>query len=184
MKILFIGPQGSGKSTQARLLAQHLNVPFISFGDLLRVLASQDNDEGRELKKDMASGKLVDDSIAAKVMKQRVLQDDCKLGFVSDGYARSLHQLSLFDPQFDLVIHLDISDDEVLDRLLKRADVEKRFDDTKEAIKTRLASYHQFTEPVLDRYRTEEILDTVPGVGEVNSIQQNIRDLVANKGMG
>lgn len=184
MKILFIGPQGSGKSTQARLLAQHLNVPFISFGDLLRVLASKDNVEGRELKSDMASGKLVDDNIAALVMEQRVSQDDCKLGFVSDGYARSLHQLSLFDPQFDLVIHLDISDAEVIDRLLKRADVEKRFDDTREAIKTRLSSYHQFTEPVLDRYRNEGILHTVSGIGEVSLIQKNIRDVVEKKGMG
>ncbi len=183
MKILFIGPQGSGKSTQAKLLADSLNIPFISFGDLLRTLAKEENSLGKQLKMDLEKGKLVDDKIAAEVMKDRVSKEDCQRGFVFDGYGRSLHQLSLFDPQFDLVIHLDVSDEQVLDRLLKRAEEQKRADDTREAIKTRLESYHSFTEPVLQKYRTQGILQTISGIGLPDDIQKDIRDIVAKRGM-
>lgn len=179
MKILFIGPQGSGKTTQARLLAEHLGVPFISFGALLRERAKQDSKEGRDLRKDMEKGKLVDDAIAAKVMKQRVQMDDCSNGFVSDGYARSLHQISLFDPMFDLVLYLDVSDEQILSRLLKRATQEGRFDDTPEAIKIRLLNYHKFTEPVLEKYKHDGILKIIPGIGSVDKIQTDLREAIS-----
>lgn len=177
MKILFIGPQGSGKSTQAKLLAEFLELPYINFGNLLRERAQADTAEARSLRQDMSVGRLIDDEIAARVMKDRVTQDDCRNGFVSDGYARSLHQLSLYDPQFDKVIHLGIDDQIVIDRLLKRAELEFRKDDTLEAIKVRLASYHLLTEPVLERYRQDGIVENISGLESIDQIQQKIRDL-------
>lgn len=182
MKVLFIGPQGSGKSTQARMLAEHLGVPFLSFGELLRELAKEDTAEGKQLKVDMSAGKLVDDWVAAKVMKERVEAGDCENGFVSDGYARSLHQLSLYDPNFDYVIHMDVSDDEVVKRLGKRSQTEGRQDDNAEAIKVRLESYHKYTKPVLDKYKGEDKLITVSGVGEISQIQKIIRQSISKNG--
>lgn len=178
MKILFIGPQGSGKTTQAKLLAEHLEVPFISFGALLRERAKQNNREGKRLKEDMEKGRLVDDSIAADVMRERVSSEDCKKGFVSDGYARSLHQLSLFDPQFDLVLSLEVSQRQVLSRLLDRAKIEGRFDDTPEAIRIRLENFYKFTKPVLEKYKNEEVLQIISGSGDIDQIQAEIRRVV------
>lgn len=171
MKILFIGPQGSGKSTQAELLAKELNLPKISTGDIFREIAKQDSEEGRKIRQIQNEGKLVDDVTTAKIMEKRLQENDVKEGFVLDGYPRNITQKDLFDPDFDKVFYLKVPDEEVTRRLLARG----REDDTPESIRTRLNLYYQQTQPLLDYYRNQSILKEVDGIGSIEEIQDEIR---------
>lgn len=164
MKILLIGAQGSGKSTQAKLLAEYLKVPFISTGDIFRRMAL--------VKKILDEGKLVDDQTTCKIVKDRLKQPDCKLGFVLDGYPRTIEQVRLFDPGFDKVFYLDVPEEVVIERLTKRG----RSDDTPESIKMRLDLYYQQTEPLLAYYRNLGILSEIDGLGTIEQIQQRVRE--------
>ena len=167
MKILFIGPQGSGKSTQGKLLAQFLGLPYISTGDIFR------QDRG-EIKQILDQGKLVDDQTTSKIVKEKLKELRYANGFVFDGYPRTLEQVRLFDPGYDEVISLEISDDIATERLLARG----REDDTKELIAERLKNYHLQTDPMLDFYKQKGILTQIDGLGNIEEIQKKIRDLV------
>lgn len=170
MKILFIGPQGSGKSTQGKLLAQFLEVPYISTGDIFRQLSQTDE----LIKGFLEKGKLVEDWTTTQVVKERVEESDCKNGFILDGYPRNLGQVKTFDPGFDKVIYLKLSDDVVLKRLRERG----REDDTEELIAERLRIYHQQTDPILDYYQTKGLLLEINGEGKIEEIQKEIRDQI------
>src|SRR3989304_10295482 len=159
-KILLIGPQGSGKSTQAKLLAEYLRIPAIATGDIFRTLVQADNDMGRKLKNILSEGKLVDDSITCEIVRQRLSQSDCRSGFVMDGYPRTIEQMKIFDPEFDKVFYLNVLEEEVIKRLMARG----REDDTEQLIKTRLDLYNKQTKPLLDYYRNLGILSEIDGV--------------------
>ncbi len=174
MKILLIGPQGSGKSTQAKLLAQYLQVPVISTGDIFRKLVQEDTDMGRLLKKILDEGQLVDDQTTCRIVKERLSQSDCRTGLVMDGYPRNLEQMKIFDPKFDKVFHLKVADEEVIKRLMDRG----RGDDTMDAIKTRLALYCEQTRPLLDYYGGQGIFIEIDGTGSIEKIQEEIRKSV------
>ncbi len=167
MKILFIGAQGSGKSTQAKLLAQFLGLPYISTGDIFRQMQG-------EIKQILDQGKLVDDQTTSRIVEERLKKGDLENGFIFDGYPRTLEQMRLFDPGFDKVIYLDLPDEKASERLLVRG----REDDTKELIAERLAHYHGQTDPILDYYRQKGILKSIDGSGSIDDIQQRVRDLV------
>ncbi len=171
MKILLIGPQGSGKSTQSLLLAKDLNLPKVSTGDIFRELSSQDSKKGERIKEILNSGKLVDDLETAKIVEQRLKEDDCKNGFILDGYPRNTEQRKIFDPKFDKVFDLEVPDVEVMRRLLARG----REDDTTEAIKKRLDLYHDQTMPLLDYYKAQGILIEIDGLGSIEEIYQRIK---------
>ncbi|HBQ50982.1 hypothetical protein A3B42_00620 [Candidatus Daviesbacteria bacterium RIFCSPLOWO2_01_FULL_38_10] len=166
-KILFLGVQGSGKSTQGRLLAQFLGLPYISTGDIFRAMTG-------EIKQILSQGKLVDDQTTSKIVEEKLREEEYSNGFVLDGYPRTMEQIKLFDPDFDKVIYLDLSDEEATKRLLARV----REDDTAELIAERLRNYHKQTNPVLDYYRQKKILKQVDGLGSIEAIQQKIRDAV------
>ena len=172
MKILLIGPQGSGKSTQAKMLGEFLNIPVISTGDIFRNLIQENSDIGRMLNGILTEGRLVDDQTTCKIVKERLSQPDYRQGFIADGYPRTVEQVQIFDPKFDKVFHLDVPEEEVIKRLLARA----REDDTEELIKTRLDLYNRQTEPLLDYYQNMGILTEIDGIGSVEDIQQRIRD--------
>ena len=174
MKIFLIGPQGSGKSTQAALLAEFLDLPKISTGDIFREFAEEDSEEGRQIRETMNQGKLIDDTETAKIVERRLQKEDVKNGFILDGYPRSLAQKQLFDPSVDKVIHLQVPDGEVIKRLMVRG----REDDSLEAIKTRLNLYHEQTKPLLDYYKDQGILIEVDGVGSIEKIRDEIRKQV------
>lgn len=173
MKIILFGPQGSGKSTQGKLLSEYLQIPFISTGDLFREEACLDTEEGRKIKQILESGKLVDDETVIGLVKKRVAEKDCQDGFILDGTPRTLKQAyALEDLNFDKAIYFNLPKEEVLARLLKRG----REDDTKELIEQRLRLYFVQTEPVIEYYKNKGILHTINGVGTVEDIQQKLVD--------
>lgn len=171
-KILIIGPQGSGKSTQGKLLAEYLRIPFIATGDIFREIANEDTGEGRRIRQILDEGKLVDDKTVVKLIKKRVREDNCKNGFILDGYSRTLEQAkAVVDLNFDKAIYFNVSKDSVLERLLKRG----REDDTEELIKKRLELYFQQTQPLLEYYKNLGILLEINGEGEIGKIQDDLR---------
>lgn len=173
MKVLLIGPQGSGKSTQAKLLAEFLMVPFISTGDILRNLSKDDTEQGKSIKMILDEGRLVDDRTISQLVKERLTKPDCKNGFIMDGYPRTVDQITNFDPKFDIVFYLLVSDEEATKRLLKRG----RVDDTPEAIAQRLKLYHRETDPIIAYYQQKDLLCAIDGFGIIEQVQQSIREV-------
>lgn len=160
MKILLIGPQGSGKSTQGRLLADYLKMPYISTGDIFRNIAAKDSTEGREIKNILESGQLVSDEKTRELVKERLKQPDLQEGFILDGYPRTSEQVDLFnviDLKFDKIFYLNVSDEEVIKRLMDRG----RKDDTPETIKVRLDVY---------KLKTEALIEALKGFGNLIEI--------------
>lgn len=164
MKILLIGPQGSGKSTQAKLLSQFLRLPYISTGDIFREM-------GGDIKQILDKGQLVDDATTSAIITERLSKADCKEGFVVDGYPRSLEQLRLFDPHFDRVFYLKLKEETVMERLLKR----RREDDTEELINKRLELYYEQTQPLLDHYENLGKLVEIEGEGSIEQVYSRIK---------
>lgn len=167
MKILFVGSQGSGKSTQGKLLARFLGLPYISTGDIFRGL-------GGEIKQILDQGKLVDDQTTSKIVEKKLKGEEYRNGFIFDGYPRTMEQIKLFNPGFDKVIQLDLSDTEATKRLLARG----REDDTENAIAERLRNYHLQTDPILDYYRQKGILKQIDGLGSIEKIQQRVKSAI------
>lgn len=175
MKILFIGPQGSGKSTQAKLLSEYLSMPYLGSGDIFRQISNQDSNLGKKLREILTAGKLVDDQTTCEVVKKKLEEDTYKGGFILDGYPRTVDQIKMFDPGFDLVFYLDVSKKVSLKRLLKRV----REDDTPALIEARLVHYYNQTQPLLGYFNEIGILKEVDGEREILEIQNEIRSIVS-----
>ena len=173
MKILFIGPQGSGKSTQGKMLAQHLNIPYLSTGDIFRNLG--DDGQGKRIKQILSEGKLVDDATTCELVKNKLSDYEFKENFILDGYPRTLEQLNSFDPNLEKVMYLKVPKEELVQRLVKRG----RADDTPELIRTRLDYYFAQTEPLLEYFRQKGILTEINGLGNIDEIQEKIKESVA-----
>lgn len=171
MKLFLIGPQGSGKSTQSKLLADYLGVPFVETGQVFRDISGENTPLGEKVKALLQAGEMVPDDITSEIVKTNLKSPEYNKGFVMNGYPRNLNQIKLFDPGFDKVFYLEVSEGQVLDRLLKRG----REDDTVELIKKRLSDYHSLTEPILDYYRNLGVLETLDGSGSIEEIQRNLR---------
>lgn len=174
MRILFIGPQGSGKSTQARLLSEHLKIPVISTGEIFRRLSQKEVGIGRMIKRILEEGKLVGDDTTSSIVKERLQEDDCQNGFIMDGYPRNIEQVNKFDPNFDKVFYLKVAEEEVLERLLKRG----RVDDTKDSIKTRLDLYYQQTQPLIDYYENQGLLVEIDATANIQTVQDEIKKFI------
>lgn len=166
-KILFLGAQGSGKSTQGKLLAKFLGLPYVSTGDMFREM-------GGEIKQILDRGKLVDDQTTSKIVEEKLKGEEYENGFIFDGYPRTMEQIKLFDPGFDKVIYLDLSDTEATKRLLKRG----REDDTEDVITERLRNYHLQTDPILDYFQQKGILKQIDGLGSIEEIWQRIKSVI------
>lgn len=172
MKILLIGPQGSGKSTQGKLLAEFLQIPYISTGDIFRQIAAKDSVEGEKIKQIIESGNLVDDQTTAKLLEERIKYEDFQQGFILDGYPRNLEQVKFLpDLNFDKVLYINVPEQEVVERLLKRG----RPDDTEEGVKRRLNLYREQTQPLLDYYKTQGVLIEIDGTGDIQKVQDEIK---------
>jgi adenylate kinase len=162
LNILILGPQGSGKGTQAKKIAQTYGLAHFSTGDELRRLRELDTPLGRALKEVMDRGELVDDGLMVDMIRQRLDRGDTMPGFILDGFPRNMAQAEALDVllgelgrPLDVVLELQVPDrTELIDRMLKRAEVEGRADDTPEAIHNRLDIYDRETAPLIEYYRT------------------------------
>ena len=172
MKIAVFGAQGSGKSTQADLLASHFGLPHIETGDLLRKFG--DSQKMSSLRDSLASGQLSPTPLIVRLLRERLAKEDCERGYILDGYPRSIEQYKAFAPELDLVLFVNISDQEAVKRLLKRG----REDDSKKAIAERLELYHLETEPVMDIYRQAGILNEANGERSVEEIQKDLVGII------
>ncbi len=184
--ILVLGPQGSGKSTQAKLLADYLDYQFLSTGQMIREASQKHNDLAENLNRYQLLGKLVPDEIVEKMLFDRITESD-SLGFVIDGFPRDKKQLEDFlnfieDNGYDFnhAFYLDVSLRECLNRLRLRREIENRPDETDGAIKTRLNVYFSNTEPLLSKYDRLGVLEKVNGEKSIQEIQDNIQDIINN----
>jgi adenylate kinase len=157
VNILLLGPQGSGKGTQAKKISEAYGIPHISTGDLYRAAIAAGTELGKSVAPLLAAGQLVPDEITIPLIREKVLEAES--GFVLDGYPRNLAQAEALDELLDeigrplsTIVLLELSDDVARERLTKRAELEGRADDRPEAIERRLRDYHEQTEPVVDHY--------------------------------
>jgi adenylate kinase len=190
MLIVFIGPPGAGKGTQAQRLASHLNVPHLSTGEMLRDAEESGTELGRKAAAFMKNGQLAPDELVVKIIGQRIEQPDCARGCLFDGFPRTINQaeeldrqLSLDQRALDLVLELHVEEDELVRRLLRRAKHadKPRADDTPEAIPKRLEVYRSLTQPVLEYYRARGLLREINGQGTPEQVFARIRDAVETR---
>jgi len=158
--LLLLGPQGSGKGTQAKRIAANHGLPHVSTGDMFRALDGSTL-LGREVEELMIRGELVPDDVTIRMIRDRLAEDDAAQGFILDGFPRNLTQAHALDAMLaeigrglDAILFFDLPDDVARDRMRLRARLEDRPDDTPEAMERRLAIYHEETEPVVEHYRT------------------------------
>ena len=170
MKIIFLGGQGSGKSTQAKLISRHLKLPLIEMGQLMRNKARQNDQEAAQVKEALKSGHLVKDEIVIRTLHERIKKNDCRPGFVLDGFPRNNAQLQGLPKDIDRIYYVKVSDKEAI----KRLKIRKRSDDRKEALTKRLEIYHKETEPLLDGFRNRGILDEIDGERSIEAIHKDV----------
>lgn len=170
MKIIFLGSQGSGKSTQAKMLAKTLSVPYIEMGQLFRDKAKETNAEADDIKKALNVGDLVSDEITVKTLKERIAKSDCQNGFVLDGYPRNGAQLKGLTTEIDRVFFITVPDQEAIARLTKRG----REDDSPDIIARRLENFHKLTEPLLAHFRKQNILEEIDGLKTIEEVNFEI----------
>lgn len=179
MRLLIMGPPGAGKGTQAALIAQRLGIPHISTGDLFRANLTEGTALGLEAKKYMDAGEYVPDSVTNGMVRDRLKQSDASDGFLLDGYPRTVAQVAELDGmlagnKIDKVIVLTADSDEVVTRLLHRAQEQGRADDTEDVIRRRLEVYAEQTAPLIDLYERRGVLVEVDGMGSVDQVTGNI----------
>ncbi|HZO33946.1 MAG TPA: adenylate kinase [Gaiellaceae bacterium] len=160
MNLLVLGPQGAGKGTQASLIAADHGIPHISTGDMFRAAIAEQTPLGRKVQPILDRGDLVPDELTVELIGERLSAADAADGFVLDGFPRNLDQAGALDDllerlgkRLDAVLFFDLPDEVAVDRLLRRASLENRSDDTPEVIARRLDIYHSETEPVVEHYR-------------------------------
>lgn len=181
MRLIIMGPPGAGKGTQAKFIAEHFGIPAISTGDIFRANVSQGTPLGLEAKRFMDAGEYVPDEVTNLMVRNRIDEDDAKPGFLLDGYPRTLAQVEELDGMIkftghalDAVLTLTVDQDEIVQRLLQRAQVEGRADDTEDVIRRRQEIYAEQTEPLIEVYRERGICYAVDGMGEVEDVTKRI----------
>ena len=181
MRIVLLGAPGSGKGTQAALLEQHLGLPHISTGVLLRTAVQEQTELGLQAAAIMDRGELVPDDVMLELIEQRLGRPDVDRGFLLDGYPRNLAQaesldalLERLDQPVEEVIQIDIDPEQVIARIAKRAEQEDRSDDTEEVVRNRMRVYQEQTAPVAGYYADRGLLTRVLGDGSIEEVQQLI----------
>ena len=181
MRIVFIGPPGAGKGTQAALVVSRYGIAHLSTGDMLRAARDAQTELGKLADQYMSTGQLVPDEIILKIVQERLQTDDCRRGYLLDGFPRTLAQAEALDRMLtqdgtplDVVLELRVPEEELFRRLSGRG----RSDDHPEVIRQRLVAYRQQTEPLLDYYQRRGLLQTIDGLGTVEEIFQRIQQVL------
>jgi len=181
MRLLLLGPPGAGKGTQAKRLSARLGVPAISTGDIFRANIAGGTALGERARSYTRAGKLVPDEVTNDMVKDRLTQHDTENGFLLDGYPRNAAQvealdaiLAGMDTGLDAVVQLTADTDELVGRLLKRAEIEGREDDTEDVIRHRQEVYLSETAPLVDIYSARGLLVAVDGMGDVDTVTDRL----------
>ena len=176
-----MGPPGAGKGTQAKFVAQHFGIPAISTGDIFRDNVSEGKPLGKEAQRYMDAGEYVPDEITNSMVRNRIDEPDAVPGFLLDGYPRTLAQVEELDGmigftghRLDAVVVLTVDHDELVQRLVQRAALEGRADDTEEVVRRRQELYGEQTAPLIEVYRDRGLLIEIDGLGEVDDVTQRI----------
>lgn len=180
--MVLLGAPGSGKGTQGERLARRYGIPRLSTGDALRAAVAEGTPLGRQAQATMAAGGLVADELVASIVEQRLQQPDASAGFILDGFPRTTAQAALLDERLQTlgmapvthVVHLAVSHNEVMQRLLDRAGQQQRADDREDVILERMRIYQAQTQPLLAYYATQEKLVSVDGYGSLDVVESRI----------
>lgn len=173
MKIILIGIQGAGKSTQGNLLSEKLKLPYLSTGHIFREMAKEKSQIGRYIKEVLNAGYLIPDKKTLEIVSEYLSKPEYEKGYILDGFPRTIEQVKKFKNGIDKVIYLKVSDKEALWRLSYRNDT-AREDETLAGIRKRIELFHRFTEPVLDYYRKKHQLVEVNGEKSIDHINKEI----------
>jgi adenylate kinase len=189
VRILLLGPQGSGKGTQAKRLAGEYALVHISTGDMLRAAIDEGSDLGEQVKHIVESGALVPDELIVEIMRRRLSANGAANGFILDGFPRTMAQADALDAMLraitqplDVVFELQLSDEECLKRMQQRAQDEGRVDDTPEVMAKRLATYHAETEPLVEHYRTRANLVGIHAERSIPEVFAELQEAVEQAG--
>lgn len=200
MNLIFVGPPGAGKGTQAKLVCKKYKIPHISTGDMLRSAIRNGTELGIKAKEYMDAGGLVPDEVVIGLVKERLAMDDCKDGFILDGFPRTVHQAEELGKfaTIDNVIMVDVADEKLVSRIAGRrscsncpaiyhvstynkvtckecgGDIIQRPDDREETVRNRLAVYHEKTQPLIAYYREKNVLSAVNGDKDIQEIFDDV----------
>ena len=185
-RLIIFGAPGAGKGTQASRIAESLGIPAISTGDIFRDNIKNETALGLQVKEILASGAYVPDEVTNAIVRDRLDQPDAIAGFLLDGYPRTQAQVTELDgvltaqgTALDAVLELTVDTDEVVQRLLKRAEIDGRADDTEAVIRHRLTVYDEETAPLAALYRERGLLHQVDGMGEMDEVTERLRAVLA-----
>jgi adenylate kinase len=181
MRLILMGPPGAGKGTQAKVISARLGVPAVSTGDIFRANVSEGTPLGVEAKRYMDAGDYVPDEVTNAMVRDRLAQDDAARGFLLDGYPRTVAQVAELDSMLrdagtslDAVVVLTVNDEELVQRLLKRAETEGRTDDTEKVVRHRQDVYNEQTAPLIEVYAERGLLVEVDGMGVVDEVTARV----------
>ena len=189
-RFLLIGPPGAGKGTQAALLANAYSIPAISTGDIFRANVKNKTELGLQVKSIMDRGEYVPDSLTNELIRDRLSDADAEAGFLLDGYPRTNNQVNELDDILssqhrilDAVILLVADTDELVRRLLKRAEEQGRTDDTEEIIRHRQDVYLAETQPLIEIYSDRDLVVKIDGLGQVGEVTERILNALTARGL-
>ena len=186
MQLVFVGPPGAGKGTQSEWLSSFLAIPHLSTGDMLRAAVEQKSDIGKSAQDFIQDGKLVLDDIVMELVDARLDEEDCKNGFLLDGFPRTLEQAKMLDQllsrrgmPLSLVLELTVDENQLLQRLVDRG----RGDDSPETIQNRFHVYRNQTEPLLQYYGEKDLIKSIDGSGSREEVREHIRVAVRQENL-
>ncbi|MEM9771731.1 MAG: adenylate kinase [Cyanobacteria bacterium P01_D01_bin.73] len=185
MRLIFLGPPGAGKGTQAQIVSQWLSIPHISTGDILRAAVKNQTELGVKAKGYMDKGDLVPDSLILDMIRERLKESDAASGWILDGFPRNVAQAEKLDEMladmgqsFDHILSLEVPDNVLVKRLLSRGQAQGRSDDTEDVIRRRLDVFHELTSPILKFYGDRPELTVVDGDAELGAVSDLLKSSI------
>ena len=187
LNIVILGPPGAGKGTQGKLIAQDAGLPHINTGDIFRAECAAGTELGQKVNSIIDAGDLVPDELTTEIVRARLAQDDTARGFILDGFPRTLMQAEALDRvlseidrgELSVILDFELPDEMALERLLGRASVEGRSDDAPDKVQHRLDVYHRQTEPLIEYYRTRDLLVPIRADKSVEDVSAEVQQVLS-----